>query len=79
MTRLFILFSFFLIASNSFSQLIPSNGVAESKANYYALQHVNVYVSAHEFIENATVLIKGNKIEKIAKFIILPNHCPCIY
>ena len=75
MTRLFILFSFFLIASNSFSQLIPSNGVAESKANYYALQHVNVYVSAHEFIENATVLIKGNKIEKIAKFIILPNAC----
>jgi imidazolonepropionase-like amidohydrolase len=75
MTRLFILFSFFLIASNSFSQLIPSNGVAESKANYYALQHVNVYVSAYEFIENATVLIKGNKIEKIAKFIILPNAC----
>jgi hypothetical protein len=62
MTRLFILFSFFLIASNSFSQLIPSNGVAESKANYYALQHVNVYVSAYEFIENATVLIKGNKM-----------------
>ena len=75
MTRLFILFSFFLIASNSFSQLIPSNGVAESKANYYALQHVNVYVSAHEFIENATVLIKGDKIEKIAKFILLPDAC----
>ena len=75
MTRLFILFSFFLIASNSFSQLIPSNGVAESKANYYALQHVNVYVSAHEFIENATVLIKGDKIEKIAKLILLPDAC----
>ena len=75
MTRLFILFSLFLIASNSFSQLVPSNGVADSKVVYYALQHVNVYVSSTELVENATVLIKGDKIEKIGKLINLPNGC----
>jgi imidazolonepropionase-like amidohydrolase len=75
MTRLFILFSLFLLATNSFSQLAPSNGVADSKVVYYALQHVNVYVSSTELVENATVLIKGNKIEKIGKLINLPNGC----
>jgi len=75
MTRLFILFSLFLIATNSFCQLVPSNGVADSKVVYYALQHVNVYVSSTELVENATVLIKGDKIEKIGKLINLPNGC----
>jgi hypothetical protein len=75
MTRLFILFSFFLIAKNCFSQLVPSNGVADSKVVYYALQHVNVYVSPSEYEENTTILIKGDKIEKIGKMILLPDAC----
>lgn len=75
MTRLFFLLAFFLIATGGFSQLIPSNGVADSKVIYYALHHVNVYVSSSEFIENATVLIKGDKIEKIGKLISLPQGC----
>ena len=54
---------------------MPSNGVADSKVIYYALHHVNVYVSSSEFVENATVLIKGDKIEKIGKLIILPQGC----
>lgn len=75
MTRLFILFPLLLLTTISFSQLVPSNGVADSKVNYYALQNANVYVSAAELIENATVLIKGDKIEKIGKLIILPQGC----
>ena len=75
MKYFYFLFIFSFVALNGFGQHAPSNGIAESKANYYALQHVNVYVSAYEFLENATVVIKGNKIEKIAKFIILPNAC----
>ena len=75
MKYFYFLFVFSFVALNGFGQLAPTNGVAESKANYYALQHVNVYVSAYEFIENATVLIKGDKIEKIAKIILLPDAC----
>ena len=66
---------FILTSLLSFGQDGPSNGVADSKVVYYALQHVNVYVSSTELVENATVLIKGDKIEKIGKLINLPNGC----
>lgn len=75
MTRLYLFLSIIFLGSNGFSQLVPSNGVADSKVGYYALQNANVYVSAAELIENATVLIKGDKIEKIGKLIILPQGC----
>ena len=66
---------FILTSLLSFGQDGPSNGVSESKVNYFALQHVNVYVSPNEYIENATILIKGDKIEKIGKMILLPDAC----
>jgi imidazolonepropionase-like amidohydrolase len=62
-----------MISGYSLSQ-IPHNGVAPSKAPYYALTNATIFVSPTETLDNATILIKGTTIEKVGKRVSLPKN-----
>ncbi len=55
-----------------FSQSEPNNGVADSEAEYYALKNAQIYVSPGKKIKG-TILIKGDRIEKVGPFVSVPN------
>lgn len=61
------------ISLSVFAQ-VPQNGVAQSQAPYYALTHARILVSPTETLENATILIKGTKIQKVGKRVSIPKN-----
>ncbi len=63
----------FAISTYSFSQ-IPQNGVAQSKAPYYALTNARIFVSPTETLEDATILVKGTTIENVGKRVSIPKN-----
>lgn len=64
---------FCLLISTISAQIEPQNGVEESKANYILLTNANVYVSPTKKVLDASILIKNNKIERVAMVIVAPN------
>lgn len=68
-------FLFSCLLQFSFAQIVPSNGVPNSSAEWIALKGATVIVSAEKRIENATILIHNGKIEKVAAFVNLPKGC----
>ena len=62
--RLFTLSLFLLLNTLLFAQNQPSNGVAKSKVSTYFLQHVTLFVSPTEMLENVSVLIENGKIKE---------------
>ncbi len=73
-----ILLVFLYISMTSIGQLKPQNGIAESKAAYYALKNATVYVSPTEKLKDATILIKGNEIVKVAVILSIPKEAVVI-
>lgn len=75
--RAVTLLIFGIFTAQSIAQT-PQNGVATSRAPYYALEHARIYVSPTEIIENGTILIKGATIEKVGKRISIPKNAVVI-
>lgn len=72
-----IILFFWIFAVNVTAQT-PQNGVATSRAPYYALEHARIYVSPTEIIEDGTILIKGATIEKVGKRVNVPKNAVVI-
>lgn len=65
---LLLMFSYFIV----FGQEIPHNLIKDSRPEYYAIKNAHIYVSPGKKIKG-TLLIKGNKIEKVGPFVSIPN------
>lgn len=76
--KFFTLLVFLCVSASFFAQLKPQNGVAESKAAFYALKNATVYVSPTEKLKNATILIKGDKIVKVGTLLTTPKEAVII-
>ena len=75
----FLLFICICIFAFDFqSQIKPQNGVAESKAQFIAFTNATIYVSPSEKIENATLLIKDDKIQDVGKKVKIPSNAVII-
>ncbi|MDX1350903.1 MAG: amidohydrolase family protein [Putridiphycobacter sp.] len=66
--------SLFISLISLAQDLEPSNGVKESKNTLYAITNATVFVSADEVINNATILFRNGKIEKVGKLIVIPKE-----
>lgn len=73
--NLLLLAAFFMVA-NVYAQIyFPKNdGVSQNYKNYVALTNATIYVSANQKIENATILIKENKIVDVSASLIIPKE-----
>ena len=69
-----ILYSLLLLFSISVSaqQTFPVNGVADNKANKYALIDAKIYIDAHHILPKASMLVDGNRIVTIAEKPTIP-------
>lgn len=63
------LFSFQLLAQNE-----PTNGLKESKPACYALRNATIIASPDKTYQNATVIIRNNKIEQIGLVLTIPAN-----
>jgi imidazolonepropionase-like amidohydrolase len=60
-------------------EYFPKNdGVKQSFKNFTAIQNATIYLSATQKIENATLLIKENKIVEVGTGIVLPKGAEII-
>ncbi len=73
--RYLTLWLLFLVSSTLHAQdYFPKNdGVKQSFKNYTAIQNATIYLSATQKIENATLLIKENKIVAVGTTVVLPK------
>jgi imidazolonepropionase-like amidohydrolase len=51
----------------------PNNGPADKRPDYIALVHVNIQVDPKTMIQDATLIIKDGKIEKLGKGLEVPK------
>ncbi len=65
MKQILVLSTIFLFLGNSYAQIRPENGLAESEAPAYVLKNATIYVSPTNFLEKATLVIKGDKILEV--------------
>ncbi len=73
---LFIYIFFVLTCSNTLAQQLETfyvNDVADKRVQCYALINATVVIDASNTIENATLLLRNGKIEKIGTTITLPK------
>ena len=73
--RYLTLWLLLLVSSTLHAQdYFPKNdGVKQSFKNYTAIQNATIYISATQKIENATLLIKENKIVAVGTTVVLPK------
>ncbi|MBL1279500.1 MAG: amidohydrolase family protein [Fluviicola sp.] len=71
--RILFVLLFSLLVSLSFSQIKPNNGAATSKPAYYALKNATIYISPGRIVNNATLLIKDDKIIDVGKGVKTPK------
>lgn len=62
-----------ILSQISFAQIIPSNGVAESHAEWIAIKGATIFVSPEKHISNGTIIIHNGVIEKIGALIPIPK------
>lgn len=62
-----------LFVSKAIGQNTPHNGVKDSKPMYYALKNATIYISPDKIINNGTLLIKDDKIEKYGLLVSIPK------
>ena len=72
---LLFIVSFTLHAQDYFPK---NDGVKQSFKNFTAIQNATIYLSATQKIENATLLIKENKIVEVGTGIVLPKGAEII-
>src|SRR5690554_6135738 len=70
---------FFLSLTTQAQEYFPKNdGVKQSFKNFTAIQNATIYVSATQKIENATLLIKENKIIDVGTSVTIPKGAQII-
>ena len=70
---------FFLSLFSQAQEYFPKNdGVKQSFKNFTAIQNATIYVSATQKIENATLLIKENKIIDVGTSVTIPKGAQII-
>lgn len=72
--KILLVLSFIFSISFGYSQPTPGNGVEDSKAAFYILKNATIYFSPSNKMENAMILIQGDKIIKAGKIIIPPKE-----
>ncbi len=55
-------------------ETFPINGVKDSRSNMYAFTNAKIYIDAEKVIENATLLIKDNKVMNVGAGIAVPKE-----
>ena len=73
---LFLLISVFNLSSQEYFPV--NNDVKAPNKGYTAFINANIQVSPNEFVKNATLLIKGNKIVSVGSSISVPNSTAII-
>lgn len=63
----------FILAAMGWStaQIRPENGLAESKAPYYALKNATIYVSPTEILNHATLIVKEGRIVDVGNGLLM--------
>lgn len=76
MKKLLSVFAVLMIfLSTAYAQeTFPINGVSDSRSNVYAFTNAKIYIDADKVLENATLLIKDNKVVNVGQGLALPNE-----
>lgn len=69
-----LFFLSFLISVISTSQIVPVNGLKESKPQMVALKNAKIVIGPDKTIENATLIIQGDSILDVGQLIFIPNE-----
>ena len=73
-----VLITFFVTVTLAFhcvfGQIRPENGVKASEARYIALKNATVYVTPEKVLNNATLLIEGDRVAEVGTFVIIPEE-----
>ncbi len=64
---------FALLSCPAFTQIEPSNGVADSKVAIYALTDARIVVSSELTLEKGTLIIRGEDIVEVGKRVSIPD------
>lgn len=70
--RNILIFGSLLLIFQSYAQITPQNGVEPSEPAYYALKNATIIASPTTSYQNGTIIIKGDKIEKIGMGVLIP-------
>lgn len=65
----------FFVTSVSAQLPIPSNGIADSKNEYVLIRNATILVSPDVSYKNASILLQGDRIVEVGKFILKPKSC----
>lgn len=71
--KLLCFFGWLYLPFATFGQTEPSNGTIDSKASRIALKNATIYVSPEKKIQNAVLLLKDGKIEKVGTLQLIPS------
>ncbi len=71
---------FFTLSIPSFAQTVtfPINDIADNRDNVYAFTNAKIQQSSTVFIDNGTLVIKGNKILAVGKNVTIPSNAVVI-
>ena len=56
-----------------FSDIVPVTNLQESQPNVFVLKNAKIQINPDELIENAHIIIRGQRIEKVGKNIKIPT------
>ncbi|MCO4294338.1 amidohydrolase family protein [Solitalea sp. MAHUQ-68] len=70
-----LLFTLFLVSGfRVFAQeTFPVNGVQDQRPDLYAFTHATIFVNAETVLQNATLVIRGKKIESVGTAVQIPQ------
>ncbi|MDZ7645913.1 MAG: hypothetical protein U5K54_01340 [Cytophagales bacterium] len=72
--RILLGLAFILSGSGAFAQeTFPSNDVKDSRAGLFAFTNATLVVDPQTTIQNATLLIKGNRVEQVGSNLAVPK------
>jgi imidazolonepropionase-like amidohydrolase len=63
----------FVFFQTLFSNIEPITNLQENQPNVFALTHAKVYINPIDIIEDATIVIRGKRIESVGKDILIPH------
>jgi imidazolonepropionase-like amidohydrolase len=76
--RIYLSLIFALLSIPLIAQNVPSNGLQESKPACYALKNATILASPSKTYQNATIIIRDNKIESVGLVLKVPSDAVVI-